>query len=123
MPYNRFGVILGDDSSLSNDSVVNRQLVDTQTFQSAPLVTAESDLGRKDGDHPFPDFAHRSVDGVDKATSKVNHSSHQIGVGSPKVEQNRYPIANAIGEDLGIAELLDNQDVGLNVDGAHCPDR
>ena len=105
-----------------DDSVVDGKLVDTQAFQTSPLITAECDPGRKDRDHALADLAHRSVDGVDEAAAKVDDPSHQIRIGPAQIEQDRNPIADAIGQDLGVAELLDNEDVGLNVYCSHSPD-
>jgi hypothetical protein len=118
--YERFQVIF--DEFGVDDSVVDGKLVDTQAFQTSPLIAAEGDPGRKNRDHALAYFAHRSVDGVDEAAPKVDHPSHQIGIGSAQIEQDGNPIANAVGQDLGVTKLLDNEDVGLNVDCSHGPD-
>ena len=106
-----------------DDSVVDRKLVDAQPFQATTLLAPEYDSGRQDGYHTFADLAHRAVDRVDEAASKIDHAPNQIRVGTAKIEQDRNAVANPIGKDLGVTKFLNDQDVCLHVHGSHGSDR
>jgi hypothetical protein len=105
-----------------DDSVVDGKLVDAQPLQSTSLLAPKYHPGRQDCHHSLADLAHRAIDGIDEAASEIDHAPNKVRVGAAKIEQDRNAVADPVSEDLGVAKLLDDQDVRLNIHGSNSPD-
>src|SRR5687767_14672844 len=102
--YGRFR-IMGSATPVG-ESIVDGQLVHAQPFQPTPLLASEDDPRRQDRNHALADLAHRAVDGVDEAASKIDDAPDKIRVGAAKVEQDGNAIADPVGKDLGVTKFL-----------------